>query len=365
MLRPKFHFTAEYGWINDPNGLIFYKDRFHLFFQYNPDGLVWDSMHWGHAVSKDLIHWEQLPVALFPDDMGDIFSGSCIYDEENISGLGTKENPPLLAFYTSHNMDTRKEQQCLAYSLDGVTFEKYSRNPIIPGKDNTPARDPHVFKNIIKGGFSLCLTVEDKIIFYHSMNLIDWEKSGEFVLPEYALQGMIECPCMISFEFEGMNKYVLMMSMDIPDGEFEKIPKEAVVHNSLMQYFVGDFDGDKFIVSDTAQKVKLADYGRDFYAGSIFSNYPENIMMAWLGNSPESMKIPTEDEGFRGILSYPRKLTLAKNDDGYVLKQEFYPSIEENKDIDYKVSPEKEVLRDGCVIETCESNLFFKTEICV
>ena len=365
MLRPKFHFTAKYGWINDPNGLIFYKDRFHLFFQFNPNGLVWDSMHWGHAVSDDLIHWEELPVALFPDEMGDIFSGSCIYDEENLSNLGTKENPPLLAFYTSHNMKTRREQQCIAYSLDGVNFKKYKLNPIIPGKDNTPARDPHVFPNKIKGGFSMCLTVEEKILFYHSKNLIDWEKSGEFILPEYALQGMIECPCMISSECEGKEKYVLMMSMDIPESEFNKIPEEASVHNRLMQYFVGDFDGDKFVISDIKEKVKLVDYGRDFYAGTVFSNYPKNIMMAWLGNSPESMKIPTESEGFRGILSYPRVLSLVKNDDGYFLKQKFYPPVDADKDVDYKVFPNKEVLKDGCVTETCESGLFFSTEISV
>ncbi len=352
MLRPRIHFTAEYGWINDPNGLVFYEDRFHLFFQFNPNGLVWDSMHWGHAVSDDLIHWEQLPTAIFPDEEGDIFSGSCIYDKENVSGLGTKDNPPLLAFYTSHHPLTKREEQCIAYSLDGMTFEKYSENPVIPGKDNTPARDPHVFKNVVKGGYCMCLTVEDKVLFYHSTNLTDWEKTGEFLLPEYALKGMIECPCMCMFECEGKSKYVLMMSMDIPESEFYKLPKEAVPHSRLMQYFVGDFDGEKFFVSDSQKEVKLVDYGPDFYAGTIFSNYPETIMMAWLGNSPESMKIPTENEGFRGILSFPRKLELIKTDKGYGLKQSFYPPAENIEGIIYNEFGDKEEIIDNCVKET-------------
>lgn len=355
MLRPEFHFTAEYGWINDPNGLIFYKGRFHLFFQFNPNGLVWDSMHWGHAVSDDLIHWEQLPIALFPDDFGDIFSGSCILDSENISGLGTGENPPLLAFYTSHNMATRREQQCVAYSLDGINFIKYSLNPIIPGFDNTPARDPHVFADKISGGYSMCITVEDKVIFYHSDNLLNWTKTGEFLLPSYALKGMIECPFMCSFKCEGVEKYVLAMSMDIQESEFAKLPEEAVPHNRLMQYFVGDFDGNAFTVSPSQKEVLLIDYGPDFYAGTVFSNCPETIMMAWLGNSPESMKIPTENEGFRGVLSFPRKLYLTKNSEGYRLKQQFFSPVDTIKEIVHIRDSHTEEIKDNCVKEIITS----------
>lgn len=356
MLRPKYHFTAKYGWINDPNGLVFYKDKYHIFFQFNPNGLCWDSMHWGHAISDDLLHWEQLPTALFPDEMGDIFSGSCIYDKDNISRLGTNENPPLLAFYTSHNPKTKKEQQCIAYSLDGITFEKYKGNPIIPGSDNTPARDPHVFANKIKGGYSMCFTVEEKILFYHSENLTDWRKTGEFTLPEYALSGMIECPSMFPLEYEETEKYVLMMSMDIPESEFGKLPKEAKPHSRLMQYFVGDFNGDCFIASKEQKKVLLADYGPDFYAGTVFSNLDEIIMMAWLGNSADSMKIPTEDEGFRGILSYPRKLSLQRKDDVYVLRQSFCPPINEKAEINYIRYPDREEIIDNCVKETITSD---------
>ncbi|MBR4759826.1 MAG: glycoside hydrolase family 32 protein, partial [Lachnospiraceae bacterium] len=202
-LRPEVHFTPKYGWINDPNGLVFYKGQYHIFFQHNPHGLVWDSMHWGHAVSEDLMHWKELPIALYPDEMGDIFSGSCFYDAGNISGLGSMENPPLLAFYTAHHPVTKREQQCLAYSLDGLCFEKYEGNPIIKGFDHTPARDPHVFANPTKGGFSMCITREDRILFYHSADLLFWEQTGEFYLPEYAFHGMIECPCMVFLNVEG------------------------------------------------------------------------------------------------------------------------------------------------------------------
>ena len=166
--------------MNDPNGPVFYKGEYHLFFQHNPYGTHWDNMHWGHAKSKDLVHWEELPIALFPDDDGMIFSGSALVDKGNITGFGSTENPPLLLFYTSHDAKTKREMQCLAYTLDCIHFYKYEKNPLIPGLEQTPARDPQVFVNDILGGFSLCLPVENKVEFYHSDNLFDWEKTGEF-----------------------------------------------------------------------------------------------------------------------------------------------------------------------------------------
>ena len=109
--RPEYHFTPKSGWMNNPNGLIKINGVYHLFYQHNPYSCRWDYMHWGHAVSSDLIHWEYLPIALYPDEDGDIFSGSCVFDKDNVSGFGTRENPPLLAFYTSHNMKTGREMQ--------------------------------------------------------------------------------------------------------------------------------------------------------------------------------------------------------------------------------------------------------------
>lgn len=311
--------------MNDPNGLVYYRNRYHLFYQYNPFSCEWDHMHWGHAVSDDLVNWEHLPVALEPDEDGDIFSGSCVVDEKNVSGLGTSDNPALLAFYTSHHPETKREEQCMAYSTDGVSFEKYKMNPVISGSKNTPARDPFVFKNNVIGGYSMCFTVETGIMFYHSSNLTDWEKTGEFVLPDFAFQGMIECPCI----FEDGGKYVLMMSMDIQEPEYTKFPAGVTPHNRLMQYLVGDFDGYTFINTEISTAPLLVNEGADFYAGTLFNNVDEHILMAWLGNSDKCMSIPTEIEGFRGVLSFPRKLSLIHTDEGYRLRQEFYHYADE------------------------------------
>ena len=382
-LRPKLHFTPPAGWMNDPNGAIYYAGKYHLFYQHNPYSMVWDHMHWGHAVSEDLVHWEHMPIALFPDGEGDIFSGSCVYDSENRSGLGTGENPPLLAFYTSHHPETKREMQCVAVSTDGVHFEKYENNPIIPAIEKTvpdneasetssagigssksylPARDPQVFYNTVLGGFSLCLTTEKEILFYHSEDLLSWEKTGVFRLPEYAFRGMIECPCLFFAEADGTKKAVLMMSMDVPEKEFAKFPEGAIAHSRLMQYFVGDFDGKTF-VSDARQKSAfLVDYGRDFYAGCVFAGCSEPILIAWLGNSPESMEVPTEKEGFRGIMSYPRKLSLCDTPDGYRLKHEFYPASEDMSKQESDLFCEKIILVDGCVREEIsEDGLVAKT----
>ena len=353
-IRPTIHFTPKKGWINDPNGPVFFNGEYHLFFQHNPDATHWDNMHWGHAKSKDLIHWEELPIALFPDEQGMIFSGSALVDKENITGFGSKDNPVLLLFYTSHDAITLREMQCLAYTTDCVHFYKYEMNPIIPGKDHTPARDPHVFVNNILGGFSLCITVESAVEFYHSSNLIDWEKTGEFVLPQYAIHGMIECPCLIRD-----TKDVLMMSMDVSDSEFCKFPKDAVPHNRTMQYFVGEFDGYSFKADDSQNETLLADYGPDFYAGTIFSNLEDNILIAWLGDFSEGAKnAPTVAEGFKGILSYPRKLKLETTKEGYRLRQSFVSIPESEESISYTKTEDLEILTDGCVKEIIKENGF-------
>ena len=323
IMRPKLHFTPPKGWMNDPNGLVFYKDKYHLFYQHNPYSCEWDSMHWGHAVSDDLISWEHLQPALTPDENGDIFSGSCFVDRKNVSGFGIIESPALLAFYTSHHPGTKREEQCVAISNDGINFKKYEMNPIIPGKDNTPARDPFVFENNVIGGYSLCITTEAAILFYHSTDLLHWEESGRYTLPAGAFRGMIECPVL----FRADEKYVLMMSMDIPETEFGKFPKDVVPHSRLMQYLVGEFDGNQFVETENSSLPLLVDEGCDFYAGTIFNNTDDTILMAWLGNSEKMMSIPTEKEGFRGVLSFPRKLSLVKTEKGYRLKHKFYTDL--------------------------------------
>ncbi len=352
--RPNLHFTPEKGWMNDPNGPVFYKGEYHLFFQHDPDSLVWDTMHWGHARSKDLVHWEHLPIALCPDEQGVIYSGCAFVDEENITGWGTKEDPALLLFYTSHNMETRREMQCLAYTTDCVHFTKYEGNPILPGRDYTPARDPQVFRNRILGGFSMVITREKEVEFYHSNDFVDWEKTGAFLLPEYALSGMIECPCIFeTLDENGASKTVLMLSMDVPETEFGKFPEQAVAHARCMQYFVGRFDGRAFAVDKEQKEVLLVDYGPDFYAGTIFANVKDTILIAWLGDFSEGARnTPMEQEGFRGIQSYPRKLTLQKTETGYRLHHEFYPDPAAFEgELSYIRSETEEKIADGCVTE--------------
>lgn len=358
MLRPEFHFTPPKGWMNDPNGLVFYQGKYHIFYQHNPYSCEWDSMHWGHAVSEDLIHFTNLPIALEPDEEGDIFSGSCVVDEDNLTDLGTTECPALLAFYTSHHPVSMREQQCMAYSRDGISFVKYQNNPIIPGKDCTPARDPFVFRNEVLGGYSMCFTTEKSIRFYHSEDLLNWNETGDFVLPDFTFHGMIECPAI----FKASGKYVLLMSMDIPESEYKKFPEGAAPHNRLMQYIVGDFDGNVFTNVEENAGPLLVDTGREFYAGTLFNNVADPILMAWLGNSDKVMSIPTDGEGFRGVLSYPRRLSLVKTSDGYRLRQEFYPAIEAERSENYRNG----VLRDSFIEESIsEDGMCIATNVLV
>ena len=170
--RPNIHFTPEKNWNNDPNGLIYIDGIWHLYYQHNPNDVVWGPMHWGHAVSKDLIHWEHLPVALYPDEIGTMYSGSMAYDENNTSGFAKYGEKPMVAVYTAHNMETGLEQQCIAYSLDqGKHFEKYYGNPVIENPGTPDFRDPRVFWNDKKDCWSLVLASGDHAEFYASQDL--------------------------------------------------------------------------------------------------------------------------------------------------------------------------------------------------
>lgn len=194
----KKHFEPSKGWMNDPNGTIVIDGTYHLFYQYYPDDIKWGPMRWGHAVSKDGITWEHRKIALFPDSLGYIFSGSCVLDTENASGLGDGSTPPLIAIYTSHNPETLEQQQCIAFSLDYETFTPYAGNPVITNAKTKPGfkidfRDPKVFKNPVTGGFSMALAVGPTIEFYHSLNLTDWEKTGTFDIESVGLKGICEC----------------------------------------------------------------------------------------------------------------------------------------------------------------------------
>lgn len=318
--RPQFHFTPEKGWMNDPNGLVFYDGEYHLFYQHYPDSTVWGPMHWGHAISKDLVSWEHLPIALYPDSLGYIFSGSIVVDEKNTTGFQNGKEKPLVAIFTYHDMVKEKagrndrESQGIAYSLDkGRTWTKYEKNPIIPNKGDTDFRDPKVFWHEGTKNWIMPLAVGKKLEIFTSANLKDWQKASEFGTKESVNDGVWECPDLISFKTEdGSEKWVLI----------QNIGRGAVNGGSGTQYFVGNFDGKTFI-NDNSPETKLwLDYGADNYAGVSWFNAPNNerIYIGWMSNWDDyANKVPTST--WRSGMTVPRKLSLIKTSDGFRLAQ--------------------------------------------
>jgi fructan beta-fructosidase len=314
--RPQFHFTPEEKWMNDPNGMVYYKGVYHLFYQYYPEDIVWGPMHWGHATSKDLVTWEHKPIALFPDEHGLIFSGSAVVDFENTSGFGTKENPPLVAIFTYHLMAGEKagrkdfQTQGIAYSLDnGDTWTKYEGNPVIGNKDIKDFRDPKVFWDTKKNQWIMSLVAGDHLQLWGSPDLKSWMKLSEFGKDKGAHGGVWECPDLFPVKVEGSDeeKWVLLISMNpgAPNG------------GSGTQYFVGNFDGEKFTTDQT--DIKWLDWGTDNYAGVTYSNAPngELIFIGWMSNWAYARDTPTEK--WRSAMTVPRNLSLRKIGDGYSL----------------------------------------------
>ncbi|MFE9023583.1 GH32 C-terminal domain-containing protein [Streptomyces sp. NPDC007808] len=242
--RPQFHFTPQKNWMNDPNGLVYYKGEYHLFYQYNPNGNSWGDMSWGHAVSRDLVHWEELPLALPHDDEEMVFSGSAVVDRNNTTGFGTEKNPPMVAIYTSAYKNGGKQAQSLAYSTDrGRTWTKYEGNPVIDigSKD---FRDPKVqwYAPTKSWLMTVSLSAERKVRFYSSKNLKDWTQLSEFG-PAGATGGVWECPDLFPLAVDGDKntiKWVLVVNLN-PGG---------IAGGSAAQYFIGDFDGTKFTAED-------------------------------------------------------------------------------------------------------------------
>ena len=326
--RPQFHFSPEKKWMNDPNGMVYYKGIYHLFYQYYPDDIVWGPMHWGHATSTDLIHWKHKKIALFPDKFGLIFSGSAVVDVDNTSGLGTKENPAMIAIFTYHNMKSEKaknnnyQTQGLAFSIDeGETWTKYKGNPIIGNSGMKDFRDPKVFWNEETKKWNLVLVAGDHAQFYTSSNLINWTFKSEFGKEIGAHGGVWECPDLFKIKLtdSSIEKWVLLISVNpgAPNG------------GSGTQYFIGDFDGEKF--TTTQKDTKWIDYGTDNYAGVTYNNAPNNkrIFIGWMSNWQYAMKTPTKN--WRSSMTLPRELSLEKINSNYVLKSEPIHQIEKQQ----------------------------------
>lgn len=299
LYRPIYHFTPEYGWMNDPNGMVYKDGEYHLFYQYNPYGCMWGNMHWGHAVSKDLLSWEHLPIALAPDGLGAIFSGSCVVDKNNTAGFG---KDAIVAFYTSAGAS---QTQSMAYSLDnGRTFTKYAGNPILTSSARD-FRDPKVFWHEPTQKWMMILAVGQEMQIFSSGNLKEWTYESSFGEGQGAHGGVWECPDLIQLPVKGTDqkKWVLICNLN-PGGIFG---------GSATQYFVGDFDGHRF-VNESPALTKWMDWGKDHYATVTWSNAPANrtIAIAWMSNWEYANDVPTMQ--YRSANSVPRDLYLYEQD---------------------------------------------------
>lgn len=299
--RPKYHFTPKAHWMNDPNGMVYLNGKYHLFFQYNPDSTIWGPMHWAHAISKDMIHWEEQPIALYPDSLGTIFSGSAVIDKDNTAGFGKNA---MVAIFTHHNKKIEDQKtglhqyQSLAYSLDeGKTWTKYKGNPVLPNPGIWDFRDPKVMWHAATGKWIMTLATKDRITFYSSPDLKKWSKESEFGVKLGAHGGVWECPDLFPLELDGKTHWVLLVSIN-PGG-----PNGG----SATQYFTGDFDGKTF--KPDSEKQKWMDYGTDNYAGVTFSNTgARKVLMGWMNNWNYANVVPTGS--WRGATTLPRDLTL-------------------------------------------------------
>ena len=302
--RPQIHFTPQQHWINDPNGMVYYNGIYHLFFQYNPYSSVWGPMHWGRATSKDLIHWKHQPIAIYPDSLGTIFSGSAVVDKNNTAGFGKKGQQPLVAIFTQHDTVGEKagrnnfQNQSIAYSLnEGKTWTKFSGNPVIKNPGLRDFRDPKVIWYQPQKKWIMALSAKDNITFYSSPDLKNWVKESEFGKGKGAHGGGWECPDLISLDDNGKQRWVLIVNLN-PGG-----PNLG----SGTQYFVGDFNGKTF--TSAQSQTRWLDYGPDNYAGVTWSNTGKRkILIGWMSNWMYANQVPTES--FRNAMTLPRELKI-------------------------------------------------------
>jgi fructan beta-fructosidase len=311
---PVLHFRAPFGWINDPNGLVFADGLWHLFYQFHPMSTVWGPMHWGHAVSEDLLQWKNMPVALSPDALGNIFSGSCVVDARNDSGLfpGPSDRN-LLAFYTSAlpQGDGRPDYQTqsLAFSKDGgATWEKWAGNPVSGNPALECFRDPKVFWFTPGAYWVMLLTHGQSVGIYRSTDLLKWELASEFGDGQgHHSPGPWECPDLFELKTpDGESRWVLVVG--VGDG--------CPAPGSGTQYFIGSFDGTRFVNEGAPDQVRWLDLGRDHYATQSWFAAPQGrrVAIAWMSNWRYARN--TSTRFFRGVMTLPRDLYLGTDASG-------------------------------------------------
>lgn len=302
--RPIYHHTPLYGWMNDANGLVYKDGEYHLYFQYNPYGSKWGNMHWGHSVSKDLVHWDHLKPAIARDTLGHIFSGSTVVDKNNSAGYGKNA---IIAFYTSAS-DKYGQIQCMAYSTDnGRTYTKYEKNPILTPFDGLKDfRDPKVFWYAPAKKWYMIVSADKEMRFYSSSNLKDWEYQSGFGKGYGAQPNQFECPDFVQLPVDGdKNNMKWVMIVNVNPG--------CMFGGSATEYFVGDFNGKEFICDNKPQVAKWLDYGKDHYATVCFSNTGNRtIAVPWMSNWQYANITPIRQH--RGANALPRELSLYTKD---------------------------------------------------
>jgi len=318
--RPQFHFSPQKNWTNDPNGLVYFEGEYHLFYQYNPFGDKWGHMSWGHAVSRDMVHWQELPVAL-PEEGGVmIFTGSAVVDDRNTSGFCAGGKPCMVAVYTGHT--PRKgsvpavQTQNLAFSNDrGRTWTRYSANPVL-NLNLTDFRDPDVFWSVASRRWIMAVSLpnDHKIRFYGSPDLKKWDRLSEFG-PAGTTAGQWECPALFQLSVDGNpsnTRWVLKVGLN----------PGSLQGGSGEQYFIGRFDGTQFLNDNPASLSLWSDYGKDCYCALTFNNLPPTqptVMLGWMNNWQYADKLPTGP--WRGQMTIPRELVLKTFPEGIRLVQ--------------------------------------------
>ena len=313
--RPGFHFSPKANWINDPNGLVYLDGEYHLFYQYNPNGDQWGDIGWGHAVSTDLTHWEELPMAIAADDESMIFSGSAVVDTHNTAGFAGPGETALVAIYTAaRRAPQRGQTQCIAYSTDrGRSWTKYRANPVLD--IGLPEfRDPKVQWHADTGRWLMAVALPDarQVGFYASADLKQWRHLSDFG-PAGAVEGIWECPDLFALDWQGGTAWVLKVD----------VFKGHVCGSTGSQYFVGQFDGLQFLpFADQPQR--WSDYGADFYAALSWNSLPQDqpkpVWIGWMNNHRYAASTPTQP--WRGAMSLPRALSLGADAHGPRLLQQ-------------------------------------------